>query len=68
MLTAKAADSDGVEALLVLEDIKGLEYLREQQSKLATYGEQEAVPSYNTWKFVCDESPEFAYESPPFIE
>lgn len=65
MLTAKSSTSDDVEALLVLEDIKGLETIREQQNKLAsmryslqynTNAQAESAPSFNTWKFICDES------------
>jgi len=39
VLTAKSTDSDAVEALLVLEDIKSLEDLRELAKEFSSHGE-----------------------------
>jgi hypothetical protein len=57
MLTARSAASDAVEALLVLEDIKSLESLREQAGKFSAYTDEPAaaMPKFSSWKFICEE-------------
>lgn len=59
MLTARSATSDAVDALLVLEDIKSLETLREQAGKFAAWANDEPIKQFNSWKFVCDEASAF---------
>lgn len=59
MLTARSVTSDAVDALLVLEDIKSLETLREQAGKFAAWANDEPIQQFNTWKFVCDEASAF---------
>ena len=56
VLTAKSSDSDAVEALLVLEDIKSLEDLRELAKEFSAHSEQKPLDKFNTWKFTCGDT------------
>lgn len=59
MLTARSASSDSVDALLVLEDIRSLENLREQAGKFAAWANEDPIPNinkFNSWKFICEEA------------